>query len=64
VGWAGSWGSLHFPRASRQRLFNVARNLSMLAFPEGGMTYDWDLTYILDGTLSLFLRLLAAHAEI
>jgi hypothetical protein len=36
----------------------------MLAFPEGGMTYDWDLTYILDGTLSLFQLLLAAHAEI
>ncbi|KAK0210211.1 hypothetical protein DFS33DRAFT_1291450 [Desarmillaria ectypa] len=36
-------------RASRQRLLLAARNLSMLCVPEGGMNYDWDLTYILDG---------------
>ncbi|KAL1720584.1 hypothetical protein EV715DRAFT_271894 [Schizophyllum commune] len=36
-------------RASRQRLLLAARNLSMLCFPEGGMNYDWDLTYIVDG---------------
>jgi hypothetical protein len=36
-------------RASRQRLLLNARNLSMLCVPEGGMNYDWDLTYIVDG---------------
>ncbi|KAF9555565.1 hypothetical protein CPC08DRAFT_820988 [Agrocybe pediades] len=36
-------------RASRQRLLTVARNISMLCVPEGGMNYDWDLTYIIDG---------------
>ncbi|KAF5373175.1 hypothetical protein D9758_001510 [Tetrapyrgos nigripes] len=36
-------------RASRQRLLTAARNLSMLCVPEGGMNYDWDLTYIIDG---------------
>ncbi|KAI5887269.1 uncharacterized protein SCHCODRAFT_02641146 [Schizophyllum commune H4-8] len=36
-------------RASRQRLLLAARNVSMLCFPEGGMNYDWDLTYIVDG---------------
>ncbi|KAL1742535.1 hypothetical protein HDZ31DRAFT_65886 [Schizophyllum fasciatum] len=36
-------------RASRQRLLLAARNLSMLCFPEGGMNYDWDLAYIIDG---------------
>ncbi|KAI0345072.1 hypothetical protein BDW22DRAFT_1370795 [Trametopsis cervina] len=36
-------------RASRQRLLLAARNLSMLCVPEGGMNYDWDQTYIVDG---------------
>ncbi|KAF9484912.1 hypothetical protein BDN70DRAFT_871892 [Pholiota conissans] len=36
-------------RASRQRLLTVAQNLSMVCVPEGGMNYDWDLTYIIDG---------------
>ncbi|KAF9441331.1 hypothetical protein P691DRAFT_766420 [Macrolepiota fuliginosa MF-IS2] len=36
-------------RASRQRLLLAATNLSMLCVPEGGMNYDWDLTYIIDG---------------
>ncbi|KAF8810077.1 hypothetical protein BYT27DRAFT_7162151 [Phlegmacium glaucopus] len=36
-------------RASRQRLLKVAQNISMLCVPEGGMNYDWDLTYIIDG---------------
>ncbi|KAL0947553.1 hypothetical protein HGRIS_013647 [Hohenbuehelia grisea] len=36
-------------RASRQRLLLAARNLSMLCVPEGGMNWDWDLTYIIDG---------------
>ena len=45
-------------RASRQRLLKVAQNMSMLCVPEGGMHYDWDLTYIIDGVyLSLFLFL-------
>jgi hypothetical protein len=35
--------------ASRQRLLIAAQNLSMLCVPEGGMNWDWDLTYILDG---------------
>ena len=42
-------------RASRQRLLKVAPNMSMSCVPEGGMHYDWDLTYIIDGVyLSLF----------
>ncbi|GLB35482.1 putative amidohydrolase family protein [Lyophyllum shimeji] len=40
-------------RASRQRLLLAARNLSMLCVPEGGMNYDWDLTYIIDGTTTV-----------
>ncbi|KAK6992264.1 Amidohydro-rel domain-containing protein [Favolaschia claudopus] len=36
-------------RASRQRLLKAAKNLTMLCVPEGGMNYDWDLTYIIDG---------------
>ena len=40
-------------RASRQRLLLAARNVSMLCFPEGGMNYDWDLTYIVDGMFTL-----------
>jgi len=35
--------------ASRQRLLGAAYNMSMLCVPEGGMNYDWDLTYIIDG---------------
>jgi len=41
-------------RASRQRLLSVAKNLSMLCVPEGGMNYEWDLTYIIDGELFPF----------
>lgn len=26
----------------------------MLCVPEGGMNYDWDLTYIIDGEFDLF----------
>ncbi|THU96354.1 hypothetical protein K435DRAFT_722853 [Dendrothele bispora CBS 962.96] len=36
-------------RASRQRLLLTAREMGMLCVPEGGMNYDWDLTYIIDG---------------
>ncbi|KAJ7917481.1 hypothetical protein B0H13DRAFT_2231389 [Mycena leptocephala] len=51
----GGMGSISYKnynlpiRASRQRLLNAARNLTMLCVPEGGMNYDWDLTYIIDG---------------
>ncbi|KAF5386656.1 hypothetical protein D9615_001957 [Tricholomella constricta] len=40
-------------RASRQRLLLAAKNLSMLCVPEGGMNYDWDLTYIIDGMTTI-----------
>ncbi|KZT11646.1 uncharacterized protein LAESUDRAFT_671849 [Laetiporus sulphureus 93-53] len=40
-------------RASRQRLLLTARNRSMLCVPEGGMNYDWDLTYIIDGMTTI-----------
>ncbi|KAJ7091369.1 hypothetical protein B0H15DRAFT_977440, partial [Mycena belliarum] len=40
-------------RASRQRLLNAARNITMLCVPEGGMNFDWDLTYIVDGMTTL-----------
>ncbi|TFK87930.1 hypothetical protein K466DRAFT_599091 [Polyporus arcularius HHB13444] len=36
-------------RASRQRLLLASRELGMLCVPEGGMNYDWDQTYIVDG---------------
>lgn len=37
------------PRAVRQRLLLAAQNLSMICVPEGGMNFDWNLAYILDG---------------
>ncbi|KAJ7623213.1 hypothetical protein FB45DRAFT_924921 [Roridomyces roridus] len=40
-------------RASRQRLLKAARNISMLCVPEGGMNFDWDITYIIDGMTTL-----------
>ncbi|KAJ3981233.1 hypothetical protein F5890DRAFT_570495 [Lentinula detonsa] len=40
-------------RATRQRLLLAGRNLSMLCVPEGGMNYDWDLAYIMDGMTTL-----------
>ncbi|KAJ3838794.1 hypothetical protein F5878DRAFT_725021 [Lentinula raphanica] len=40
-------------RATRQRLLLAARNLSMICVPEGGMNYDWDLAYIMDGMTTL-----------
>ncbi|KAL1947302.1 hypothetical protein VTO73DRAFT_14263 [Trametes versicolor] len=40
-------------RASRQRLLLAARNFSMLCVPEGGMNYDWDQTYIVDGMTTI-----------
>lgn len=32
----------------------AARNISMLCVPEGGMNYNWDLTYIIDGIAAAF----------
>ncbi|OCH90621.1 hypothetical protein OBBRIDRAFT_887531 [Obba rivulosa] len=40
-------------RASRQRLLLAARELGMLCVPEGGMNYDWDQTYIVDGMTTI-----------
>ncbi|KDQ18538.1 hypothetical protein BOTBODRAFT_52531 [Botryobasidium botryosum FD-172 SS1] len=40
-------------RAARQRLLLAAKNLSMLAVPEGGMNWDWDITYIIDGMATI-----------
>ncbi|CAL1703396.1 unnamed protein product [Somion occarium] len=40
-------------RASRQRLLLAARKLNMLCVPEGGMNYDWDQTYIVDGMTTI-----------
>jgi len=40
-------------RASRQRLLTAARELNMLCVPEGGMNYEWDLTYIIDGMTTI-----------
>ncbi|KAF7978723.1 hypothetical protein HWV62_45013 [Athelia sp. TMB] len=53
-------------RASRQRLLLAARNLSMLCFPEGGMNYDWDLTYIIDGmtTIEHFLPMPVLYDDV
>ncbi|KAJ7765443.1 hypothetical protein DFH07DRAFT_737741 [Mycena maculata] len=55
----GGMGSISYKnynlpiRASRQRLLKAARNISMLCVPEGGMNFDWDLTYIIDGMTTL-----------
>ncbi|CAK5283098.1 unnamed protein product [Mycena citricolor] len=52
---AGGIGSISYKnynlpiRASRQRLLNAGRKINMLCVPEGGMNFDWDLTYIVDG---------------
>ncbi|KAG1734440.1 uncharacterized protein EDB91DRAFT_1146890 [Suillus paluster] len=40
-------------RAARQRLLTASRELGMLCVPEGGMNYDWDLTYIVDGMTTI-----------
>lgn len=36
-------------RAGRQKLLQAARNMNFEVVPEGGMHYQWDLTYIVDG---------------
>ncbi|OAX41869.1 hypothetical protein K503DRAFT_734746 [Rhizopogon vinicolor AM-OR11-026] len=40
-------------RAARQRLLTAAREVGMICVPEGGMNYDWDLTYIMDGMTTI-----------
>ncbi|EJD46085.1 hypothetical protein AURDEDRAFT_184428 [Auricularia subglabra TFB-10046 SS5] len=40
-------------RAFQQRMLLAARNRSLLCVPEGGMFYDWDITYIIDGMNSI-----------
>ncbi|KAJ3555991.1 hypothetical protein NM688_g2275 [Phlebia brevispora] len=40
-------------RASRQRLLLIARKLGMICLPEGGMNYDWDQAYIVDGMTTI-----------
>jgi hypothetical protein len=37
-------------RAARQRLLLEAQDLGMLVFPEGGWSFDWGLSYFIDGT--------------
>ncbi|KAG2348382.1 hypothetical protein BDR05DRAFT_874491 [Suillus weaverae] len=51
-GGDASWSYKNYnlpTRAARQRLLTAARQVGMLCVPEGGMNYDWDLTYIMDG---------------
>lgn len=40
------------PRSSRQRLLLEAEKLDMLVVPEGGWSFDWGLTYFIDGYTS------------
>lgn len=48
--YAFSYKNYNLPsRASRQRLIKVAKELEMNVYPEGGMNFDWDMTYIVDG---------------
>lgn len=49
--------------ASRQRLLLAATNFSMLCVPEGGMNYDWDLTYIVDGELESLESDIESHLD-
>ncbi|KAL4937283.1 hypothetical protein BDV06DRAFT_227091 [Aspergillus oleicola] len=39
-------------RAARQRLLTAAKELNMLVVPEGGWSFDWGLTYFIDGYTS------------
>ncbi|KAG6332695.1 hypothetical protein ID866_6396 [Astraeus odoratus] len=51
-GGPASWSYKNYNlpvRASRQRLLSQARKMNMACVPEGGMNFDWDLTYIVDG---------------
>ncbi|KAK1854104.1 hypothetical protein CCHR01_03297 [Colletotrichum chrysophilum] len=40
------------PRSARQRLLLEAAKLGMLVVPEGGWSFDWGLTYFIDGYTS------------
>ncbi|KAI8183516.1 hypothetical protein KHU50_002066, partial [Colletotrichum sp. SAR 10_65] len=40
------------PRSARQRLLLEAAKLDMLVVPEGGWSFDWGLTYFIDGYTS------------
>ncbi|KAL4065228.1 hypothetical protein J3A83DRAFT_4265356 [Scleroderma citrinum] len=51
-GGPASWSYKNYNlpvRAARQRLLLQARKLNMACVPEGGMNFDWDQTYIVDG---------------
>ncbi|KIJ63294.1 hypothetical protein HYDPIDRAFT_113258 [Hydnomerulius pinastri MD-312] len=51
-GGPASWSYKNYnlpARASRQRLLSQARKMNMACVPEGGMNFDWDQTYIVDG---------------
>lgn len=55
-GGDASWSYKNYnlpTRAARQRLLTAARQVGMLCVPEGGMNYDWDLTYIVDGMTTI-----------
>jgi hypothetical protein len=55
-GGDASWSYKNYnlpTRAARQRLLTAARQVGMLCVPEGGMNYDWDLTYIIDGMTTI-----------
>lgn len=55
-GGDASWSYKNYnlpTRAARQRLLTAARSVRMLCVPEGGMNYDWDLTYIIDGMTTI-----------
>ncbi|KAF7308739.1 Amidohydro-rel domain-containing protein [Mycena kentingensis (nom. inval.)] len=55
----GGMGSISYKnynlpvRASRQRLLKAARKLGMLCVPEGGMNFDWNIAYIVDGMTTI-----------
>ncbi|KAF9239695.1 hypothetical protein BU15DRAFT_87992 [Melanogaster broomeanus] len=51
-GGPASWSYKNYNlpvRASRQRLLLQARKMNMACLPEGGMNFDWDQAYIVDG---------------
>ncbi|KAF9228696.1 hypothetical protein BS17DRAFT_691608 [Gyrodon lividus] len=51
-GGSTSWSYKNYnlpARASRQRLLLQAKEMNMACVPEGGMNFDWDQTYIVDG---------------
>ncbi|KAH7890028.1 hypothetical protein F5I97DRAFT_626000 [Phlebopus sp. FC_14] len=55
-GGPASWSYKNYnlpARASRQRLLQEARKMNMACVPEGGMNFDWDQTYIVDGMTTI-----------